>query len=349
MMDLRSFISEIDKQKLLTRIEKQVDWKYEIGAMTREAKSALLFTNIKDYPNNSVLTGAMSNNKLIAAALGFPHTLKESHIRAIFKERLKNPYIPVIVNDKIPLHDNILFGKDIDLYKFPVPWWSEIDGGRFIGTWHLNVTKDPLRRSRNIGIYRMQILSKTTASISVSPFSHLSLHLKLAKLQCKPLEMAVCIGVSEAAVMCGAAAFPYSMDEFAMAGALSQKPLELVKCNSVDLEIPANSEIVIEGEVKPDFRVKDGPYLDYAGIASSNPAAYLFEVKSIMHRNNPIFRGTAVGAAGGEDHELLSFLSKFGLVDFHGSKIRQKIQNACLKNRNFKLFQMSGRLGSLFH
>jgi 4-hydroxy-3-polyprenylbenzoate decarboxylase len=348
-MDLRSFISELDKLKLLTRIEKQVDWKYEIGRMTREAKSALLFSNIKDYPGDSVLTGAVSSKRLIAAALGFPHTLPESCLRNIFRERLKNPIDPVIADDKFPLHDNILSGKAVNLYKFPVPQWSEIDGGRFIGTWHLNVTKDPQTGSRNVGVYRMQILSETTASISVSPFSHLAMHMKIAQLQSKPLEMAVCIGVSEAAVMCGAAAFPFGADEFAMAGALAQKPLELVKCNSVDIEVPSHSEIVLEGEIKPDCRVKDGPYLDYAGIASSNPAAYLFEVKSIMHRNNPVFRGTAVGVAGGEDHELLSFLSKLGLVDFHGSKIRQRIQNACLKNRNFKLFQMSGRLGTLFH
>jgi len=347
-MDLRSLISELDKLKLLTRVERLVDWKYEIGAITREAKSAILFTNVKDYPGCSVLTGAMSNKRLIATALGFPQTLEDNRIRAVFRERLKNPLDPIIVNDKFPLHDNILSGKAVNLYNFPVPQWSEIDGGRFIGTWHLNVTKDPLRGNRNVGVYRMQILSKTTASISVSPFSHLSQHLKMVQSQCKPLEMAVCIGVSEAVVMCGAAAFPYGTDEFAMAGALAEKPLELVKCNSIHIEVPSDSEIVLEGEIKPDCRVKDGPYLDYAGIASSNPAAYLFEVKSIMHRNNPIFRGTAVGAAGGEDHELLSFLSKFGLVDFHGSKIRQKIQNACLKNRNFKLFQMSGRLGTLF-
>ncbi|MDR0306556.1 MAG: UbiD family decarboxylase [Chitinispirillales bacterium] len=348
-MDLRSFISELDRRNLLTRVKAKVDWKHEIGRMTRENRGALLFDNIKDYPGYSILTGAMCGKEFIAAALGLNGIVKKSRISVALKERFKYPIKPVIVKGDFPLHDNIISGKDINLYNFPVPLWSEIDGGRFIGTWHLNVTKDPQTGSRNVGVYRMQILSNTTASISVSPASHLALHMNKAESLKKPLEMAVCIGVSELAVMCAAAAFPFSVDEYAMAGSLAQKPLELVKCRGVDLEVPADSEIVLEGEIKLSQRVKDGPYLDYAGVASSNPASFLFEVKNIMHRNNPVFRGTAVGAPGLEDHELLSVLAKLGLVDFHGSRMRQKVLNACLKNGNFRLFQMSGRLSKLFH
>jgi len=348
-MDLRTFISELDSLNLLTRVHREADWKYEIGSMTRAARGALLFSNIKDYPGYSILTGAMCGRELIAVSLGLDRRAGAGYIVKTLRERFKKPIEAILVKGNYPLHDNIICGKEVDLYSLPVPLWSEIDGGRFIGTWHLNITKDPEGGKRNVGVYRMQILSKTAASISVSPASHLALHMEKAESLHKPLEMAVCIGVSELAVMCAAAAFPFDTDEFAMTGALAQKPLELVKCACIDLEVPADSEIVLEGEIMPERRVTDGPYLDYAGVASSNPSAFLFEVKSITRRDNPVFRGTAVGVAGGEDHELLSILAKLGLVDFHGSRWRQKMQNACLKNGNFKLFQMTGRLGKIFH
>jgi len=162
-----------------------------------------------------------------------------------------------------------------------------------------------------------------------------------------PLEMAVAIGVNETVIISAAAAFPTGTDEYHFAGGLEQKPVELIKCKTVDLEVPANSEFIIEGIIKPGIRVQDGPYLDYAGIPSINPDAYLFEVTGLMFRNNPVFRGTSVGIPGGEDHMLFSVLSQLNLVNFHSSRIRQKVQNFLLKKRYFKTFQFSGKIGKL--
>ncbi len=346
-MDLRTFIAEIDNRKMLNRIDRPVHWKYEIGRMTRESDGALLFTNVCEYPGQSVFTGGMRSYGLIAVSLGLEPDIPKGRLLKEMKRRLQCPVSPVMV--KQAYFDRIISGGAIDLQKFPVPWWSEIDGGRFIGTWHLNVTKSPSTGKRNIGVYRMQVLSPSTASISVSPHSHLKMHMKEAEARNQDLEMAVCIGVSEAAVMAGGAAFPSDVDEYSMAGALNQRPVQLVGCRTIDLEVPADSEIVIEGVLKAGKRVTDGPYLDYAGIPSSNPRAYLFEVKSIMHKKEPVFRGTSVGIPGGEDHQMLAVLAQLDLVDFHGSKVRQKMQNVCLKNRFFSLFQMTGRIGTLIH
>jgi hypothetical protein len=111
------------------------------------------------------------------------------------------------------------------------------------------------------------------------------------------------------------------------------------------MEVPAEAEVVLEGKILPGMRVKDGPYLDYAGIPSVNPVAYLFEVTALSWRDKPVFRGMAVGRPGAEDHQLFTILSRLGLLDFHGSRIRRKLQNALVKRKFFRSFQWTGRLG----
>ena len=159
--------------------------------------------------------------------------------------------------------------------------------------------------------------------------------------------MAVAIGVSEAVIMAAAAAYPDGMDEYDLAGGLLQEAVPLVQCQTVDLEVPAQSEIVIEGLIQPGVRVQDGPYFDYTGKTNTNPNAFLFEVTQLMFRSNPIFRGTSIGVPGAEDHQLFAFLAELNLVDFHGSRVKQVAQNLLLKQRLFRTFQFVGKIGSV--
>ncbi|MDG5816078.1 UbiD family decarboxylase [Chitinispirillales bacterium ANBcel5] len=347
-MDFRTFIAVLEKRGLIQTVEEPVDWKHQIGEISRTVPSALWFKNVKDYPGQSVFTGALGSSEAIELLFeieGQKNRRRRELVKAI-RQRARIPLAPVVVEDG-PVTENICMGKHVNLFRFAVPWWSRVDGGRFIGTWHVNITKDPQTGSRNVGVYRMQIVDKRSATVSVSPKGHLAIHMREAEKRGKALKMAVAIGVSEFLVMAGGASFALGVDEYSMAGAWARKPLEIIRCRGVDLEVPAQSEIVLEGELKPGIRVKDGPYLDYAGIANSNPAAFLFEVNSVMYRNNPIFRGTAVGRPGAEDHHMLSLLAGAGLVDFHGSKMRRLLQNFFLKNRMYTLLQMSGRIGKL--
>ena len=237
-------------------------------------------------------------------------------------------------------------GPNVGNQRLCAWWWSEKDGGRYIGTWHLNITKDPENGSRNVGVYRMQLLDPRRTSISISDKSHLSYHLEKAERKGVSLPMAVAIGVNESLLMAAAAALPFGVDEFDIAGGLQQRSIELIKCQSVDIEVPADAEIVIEGNIIPDEHVQDGPFFDYAGIPDINSRANIFEVTGLMHRNNPIFRGTAIGNPGAEDHLLYSILAYLDLIDFHGSRSRQKIQNILLRKKYFKLFQAAGRIGT---
>ena len=346
-MELRSFIKALDEQGMLKRITSSVNWQFEVGQIARKfCQTPLLFESINDYPGHRIFTGGLSSSRSIALALGMKSDTSERELVSVLLERIKKPIMPVVKNtDRERV---IVEGKDINLYALPVPWWSEIDGGRYIGTWHVNVSKDPISRTRNVGVYRMQIVNRNQTTISVSRGSHLGLHIKNAEMLGQNLEMALAIGVNESLVMAGGAAASYGTDEYAIAGALQAKGIELVHCNSIDLEVPAEAEFVLEGVIRNGIRVQDGPYLDYSGIPSVNPRAYLFEVKSISCKREPIFRGMSVGVPGAEDHQLFSILSHLGLVDFHSSRLRQKVQNLFLRHRFYRPFQYTGRIGSLF-
>jgi len=346
MAALRDFIRALDERGELKRVHTEVDWKYEIGAITREAKTPLLFENIKDYPKSRLFTNGLASYSSLALALGIQdRKVRFGELVEAARSSFKNPIDPVLVKDSTVTENRTTRG--IDLTVLPVPWWNEIDAGRYIGTWHLNISCDPETGSRNIGVYRMQIIAPNKTTLSVSPKSHLALQIKKAEKRDEALPMAVAIGVDERLIISAASAPAYGIDEYSLAGGLAGKPVELIQCATQPLEVPADSEIVIEGFIKPGIRVQDGPFLDYAGIPSTNPNAHLFEATALLFRNDFIFRGTAVGQPGAEDHQLYSVLSHLGLADFHGSSIRRSMQTFLLRRRAFRLFQLTGRIGKL--
>jgi UbiD family decarboxylase len=343
-VDLRNFIQVLDQSGRLKRISQSFNWKYDIGAYCRSHREPLLFENIADYPGFTLFTNGLCSRENIARALRLSPGLSRTSLISAIRGRLQKPQKPVMVAHS-PLFENSLD----DLSRLPAPWWHRSDGGRYLGTWHVNVTRDPDTGVHNCGIYRMQLLGNRASTISVSPGSHCASHFAKAEKTGSPLEMAVCIGVPETVIMTAAAAFPAAACEYDYAGALEEKPLELVPCRTVELSVPSDAEIVIEGRLVPGIRVTDGPFFDYAGVPNVNPKALKFEVTAIFHRTLPVFRGSAVGLAGAEDHQLFSVLAPLGLVDFHGSRARQAVQNFLLANKMFRLLQLFTRAGHLMH
>ena len=239
-------------------------------------------------------------------ALGLSPETSLRQIVGVFKERIKNPVEPRMVRTG-PVKENILKGDQIDLLKFPVPWWTPRDAGRYIGTWHANVTRDPETKTRNVGTYRMVVHEKALAGIGFLPASHLGTHFAKSERMGKTLEMAVVIGADETVPMVSGTGFPSLVDEFTMAGALRQEPLELVKCETVDLEVPANAEIVLEGLLLPHVRRPEGPIGEHTGYhAGGVRMRPVFQVTTITHRNDPILRGTLLGRPTAEDHIFYS-------------------------------------------
>ncbi len=343
--DFRGFIQALDDHGFLKRIRDPADWRLDVGKISQQHNSPCLFEAIKEYPDWKLFTGGCSQIPCIAMALGLDPATPLADLVLVLRKRMDNPLPPTILD---AIHANtVAIGGDVNLGRLPVPRWNEIDAGRYVGTWHINITRNPQTGARNIGVYRMQILNENQTSLSVSPKSHLARHMEIAERAGRPLEMAVAIGIDEPIVMAAAAALPFDADEFSVAGAWMQRPVELAKCRTIALEVPANAEVVLEGKILPGRRVTDGPYMDYAGIPSTNPNAWLFEVSAISWRDKPIFRGMAVGKPGAEDHQLFVLLSKLGLLDFHGSRIRQSLQRLLIARKWFRPFQWTGRLGLL--
>jgi len=344
MPGLRDFISVLDRRGKLRRIHGEVDWKYEIGSIARESDSPLLFEHIKDYPGKRLFTNGLSDCGAIALALDFKkEDVGVDDLARSIERCLESPISPVLKDATIDLGDCAT--NDIDLGILPVPHWSNKDAGRYIGTWHLNISRDPETGDRNVGVYRMQIVGPSQTTVSVSPRSHLARQISIAEKRNTALPMAVAIGVDERLVICAAASPPYGIDELALAGGLIGKPVELVRCKTQPLEVPSDTEVVLEGFIRPGERTQDGPFLDYAGVPNTNFKAHLFELTGLLFRNDLIFRGTAVGRPGAEDHQIYSVLSRIRLADFHGSRIRHTIQTFLLRYRAFRLFQFAGRIG----
>ncbi len=329
---LRGFIETLSDAGRLVRVRETTHWRFDLGRIARESHSPLLFETILDYPGHRVFTNGLSNIGLIGMALGLEHWISREDLIAEVRQRIANPVSPRVV-DTGPVLENAIQGSDVDLLALPIPHWNENDCGRYLGTWHINVTKDPETGIRNVGVYRMQLLGAKQATVSTSPQSHLAQHFAKAERDGRALPMAVAIGTSEAVVMAAAAGYPLGMDEYELAGGLQQQPVELIRCKTVDIEVPANSEIVIEGEIQPGVRGQDGPYFDYTGTTSTNPSAFLFEASRIMFRDDPIFRGSSIGVPGAEDHQLFAILAELGILDFHRSSIKKHIQDMVLKQR----------------
>lgn len=317
--DLREFLECLDREGELARISEEVDWRYEIAAFTRLSYDmkprgpALLFEKIKGYGQGyQVLTNGIGSYSRLALALGLPaHTLVKELIDS-FKQRITTPLPPRMVNDG-PVKENVILGQEVNLLKFPVPWWTPLDAGRYLGTWHANVSKNAETGVTNLGLYRMQVFDARHAGVGFLPRTHLGLHHSQREERNEPLEMAVVIGCDEAVIMAAMTGVPEPVDEYALAGGLRGEPLELVKCETVDLYVPAFAEIVLEGRILPHVRQPEGPFGEHTGYHGGGVRMRpVFEVTAITHRDQPIFRGHLCGKPVVESHIAFSIIASAG-------------------------------------
>jgi len=312
--DLRGWIDALDKEGELSRVKAEVDWNLEIGGILREVCDtngpALLFENIKDYRDTictKLFTASLATFPRVALMLGLPKDTPYKELIKVWRERVKKPVKPVIV-DSGSCKENILKGDEVDLFQFPTPHWHKLDGGRYIGTFHGVVTKDPDTGWENVGTYRQVIHDKNSTSMSVAQGQHIWMHWRKYRPKGKNMPLAVVIGWDPVLPAVAATPVPEYVDEWDIMGALRQEPVELVKCETVDLRVPASCEIVLEGEVSTDVSTfkNDGPFAEYTGYYGGPSQRPVFKVNCVTFRNNPIFQGTITGKPITEDHSVCS-------------------------------------------
>lgn len=310
MKDLRDFIALCEKEGMLKRIAAEVDWNLELSTIAKlnEEKSgpALLFENVKGY-NTPVLMSALTTTERLSLIMGMPigSTLVDL-MRKWVENGGKN--IPPQWVDKAPCKENIIKGDDIDLFKFPVPKFYPLDGGRFFGTAHYIVSKDPDTGWVNLGTYRSQLLDRNHLGVQFIKGKHADIMLKKYAARKQAMPVASIVGGDPLLFLMGASRLSAFESEYDFAGALRGAPVEVIKGETVDLPVPAHAEIVVEGEVDPEAFMEEGPFGEYTGYYSgvgTDPRNFI-KVNCITHRNNPVFWGTTVGKAVTDTHMTMA-------------------------------------------
>jgi len=319
--DLREFIAELEKQGEAQRIEEEVDWNLEVGAMLRRAAEAGLpapfFQKIKGYPEGyRIFGGGAAKYSRMAIAMGMAPDTHPREVVEEFTRRMKHPIKPVLVTDG-PCKENILVGDEVDLLKFPVPMIHEGDGGRYIGTWHATITKDLDSDWVNWGTYRHMVHNKTSVGVLfASAIKHMwMMYTKGYKPKNKPMEVAIAIGIEPISQFCCAIPAPYGVSEVDLAGGIRGEPVELIKCETIDLEVPATAEIVLEGEMRPDDMMNEGPYGEFSGYRTGfKELRPVIRIKAITHRNNPILT-VSCGGVPVHDDAIISLTKASALLE----------------------------------
>lgn len=323
---LREFIEQLEINNELIRITDQVSPILEISEITdRISKQggggkALLFENVEGS-KIPVLINAFGSTKRINLALGVQNIEKipadiDKYLKIVppssLLEKIKllpmlleaAAFPPKIVSSNQALCQEIIYsGDDVDLEKLPILQCWPSDAGRFI-TFPIVINRSIDRKLRNVGLYRMQVYDKKTTGM------HWHIHKDGAhffhdfRKENKVMECAVAIGADPTVCYAASAPLPYGIDEFLFAGFIRKSPVPLVKCKTVDLEVPATAEIVLEGFIDPSEMKLEGPFGDHTGYYSQDGDYPVFHITAITHRKNPIYLTTLVGKPPQEDFYL---------------------------------------------
>jgi 2,5-furandicarboxylate decarboxylase 1 len=299
--DFRQFLDVLRQNGELIEIKRPVDLNGDIGkalkqSYVRQGPAMVFEQNRTTYP---LVAGVYSTRS--KALLAF-----EANEDTIFEKvlhGLDNPIAPRLLNDSAPCHEEVLTGAEIDLSRYPIPTYSPKDGGPYI-TAGIVVSKDPISGVSDIGHYRFQIIGKDRMSFLAQPFHRFGKHLaKYRELKRRP-QAAIILGTDPILAYTAQVQSPDTTNDWNVAGGLRGAPVDLVRCKTIDLEVPATAEFVFEFEVDFDRTAVEGPLGEYTGYytpASPKPTA---TVTAITHRKNPYFQGLLTGVPVTENHIL---------------------------------------------
>ena len=310
MKDMRDFIAQAEKEGMLHRIKAEADWDLELSHIAKlneeEQGPALLFEKVKGY-TSPVITSVCTTTQRLALIMGAPKESTLVDLMRLWVEKNETKIPPKLV-DTGPCKENIMKGKDVDLFKFPAPKFYPLDGGRFFGTAHFVVSKDPETGWVNLGTYRCQLLDKNHLGTQFIKGKHADIMLKKYQAMKKPMPVCAVIGCDPLLFLMGAARVSAFESEYDLAGSIRGETIEVVKAETNDLPVPATAEIVVEGEVDAEKFMPEGPFGEYTGYYSgvgTDPRNFI-DVKCVTYRNNPIFWGTTVGRAVTDTHMTMA-------------------------------------------
>jgi 2,5-furandicarboxylate decarboxylase 1 len=314
-LDLRGFIAflEAEHPEHVIRISKEVDPRFGVtGILTRLEKDdrfpLVIFDNVKgsDIP---LVANMHASFERLRLALG----MESGDIRAFLAEcsaREANPIAPEIVETG-PVHEVVMTGDDIDVEQLPLCTYHELDAGKYI-TAGLSVMRDPETGINNVGIYRHMLHERNLLGIQLSETADGNVILKKYQARNEPCPIAIVIGHHPALFLGSLSLSSLDTDELHVAGGFLQRPIQLVKCKTIPLEVPADAEIVIECEIPPDRLLPEAPFGEYPGTYGPERLNPVLEVKAITRRKDALYQNAFVGHA---DNLLLSGLIRSVFIE----------------------------------
>src|SRR5215475_270391 len=295
--DLRGWIALIENAGLLKRIHAPVALDEELSAITfmatrSEDAPALLFENLDGAaPGMTVLANMLgASASRYAIAMGLEQNLSTRDMIAATRRIMRRRIPPRIIGkSSAAVNQNVLTGVAIDITRFPAPKFWPGDGGRYIGTGDITLTRDPTTRRINVGCYRQMVQSRDRVSLYCSPGKHGRLDREAWWQRGESCEVVAAYGVDPVLFMVSAQVFGAGESEFDTAGGIMGRGIELTQAEFVDLPIPAHCEIAIEGVLPPGEFLTEGPLGEFTGYYGGTPGPQpVIEIKAVHHRRDPI-------------------------------------------------------------
>ena len=300
--DLREFITVLEENDKLIRIRREINKDTELMPLVRwqfrglpeKERKAFLFEKVTDVKGKTyempVVVAAHAASREVYA-LGM--MCKPAQIMERWSQAQIHPLEPKLIKDG-PVHENIYKGEELakwgGMERLPVPISTPgFDNAPYL-TCACWVTKDPETGIRNVGNYRAMVKSNTRLGIHCNRPQHLRVHWEKCRTKGIPLQAAIVLGATPNVGYVSAAKNPYGVDEYAVAGGLAGEPVELVRCKTVDLEVPATAEIVIEGELPTESFEREGPFGEFTGyIGGESSNDPYFNITCVACRNKAIY------------------------------------------------------------
>jgi len=297
--DLRTWLKDVEDLGQLERIA-GAHWDLEIGALTEiilerlSSPPAIVFEKVPGYPSTRrILVNMLETVERTALTVNLPSDLKPIPFIDALRNKLRHLELlkPRVVSSG-PVLDNQEAGKQVDLLSFPVPRWHEGDGGRYIGTASLVITRDPETGMENVGCYRVMVQGKDKLALYISPGKHGRIHFEKTMRSGRPFPVAMVFGEHPLLFIAASQAVPFNVNEYEWAGGILGRPIEVLRGPRTGLHIPAFAEIAIEGEIVPGETLPEGPFGEWPGYyASARRAEPVVRVHALYYRKDPILCG----------------------------------------------------------
>ena len=299
-MALDEWLQLADDLGKLRRVD-GADWDLEMGTITEiaclETKDppCLLFDHIRGYPAGyRLMTNSFASKTLAAALLGIPDGLTSNEMAKAWRAKTRDMrLVPVREVPSGRVFRNVQRGNDIDLWKFPAPRWHEHDGGRYLGTGNIVVTRDYDDGSINVGCYRMMVHDENKLGLYISPGHHGRIHRDKYFAHGEPMPVVAAFGLDPLLHLGGSLTLAAEVNEYEWVGGVRGAPVEVIPGPVTGLPLPAHAEVVVEGFVHPDRFLDEGPLGEWTGYYASGVREEPYiQVEAVYHADDPIVLGS---------------------------------------------------------